>query len=81
MEEAYKDAMELIKIDPKNKAIVPIAQRLTAHVMAKVREIQLLAQRMLDSSVCGHACKYSDVLTRLKFRTLAMLYRHSTLVC
>ena len=36
-EDAYKDAMLLMQLDPKNKAVIPIMQRLSAYVMDKVK--------------------------------------------
>lgn len=36
-EDAYKDAMLLLQLDPKNKAVVPIMQRLSAYIMDKVK--------------------------------------------
>ena len=38
-EEALKDAVELMKIDPKNKAVAPILQRLSAWAKKKVLSI------------------------------------------
>ena len=36
-EDAYKDALLLMQLDPKNKAVIPIMQRLSAYVMDKVK--------------------------------------------
>jgi len=39
--DAYKDALQLIKLDPKNKAIIPIMQRLSVINQEKVNHFLL----------------------------------------
>lgn len=39
MEEAYKDAVLLIKVDPKNEAIGPVLKRLTPVIRERVKPL------------------------------------------